>query len=354
MLEASAFATELPVLHKATGQDVARLAGVSQSAVSLVLNGGGRRHGLTQATEARVLSAAAELGYVPNHAARSLRRRRTNVITFITSELGNPYFAEVAEAAQQAARLRGYVIDIVAPGAEGAEIQALARLRGGGTSDGLLIHGGSEQISKGLRRLSDSGIGCVLLQDAGDDVSIPCVRVDLQEGARLATQHLLALGHSRIAHVTDARLASRPCNDRLAGYRQALSEAGVEFNAALVAQGENTLAGGEAAMRALLGRPGAPPSAVFVFNDQMAVGGLHALRTLGIRVPQDMAVVGFDGISLGAFTAPELTTIDHPRQELGRLAAETLLDLLEGVPPATATRTLPVRLVVRRSCGALI
>ena len=85
----------------------------------------------------------------------------------------------------------------------------------------------------------------------------------------------------------------------------------------------------------------------------MAAGGLHALRTLGIRVPQDMAVVGFDGISLGAFTTPELTTIDHPRQDLGRLATDTLIDLLEGARPATATRTLPVRLVVRGSCGAV-
>jgi LacI family repressor for deo operon, udp, cdd, tsx, nupC, and nupG len=352
MLATGTFEPDL-VARKATGLDVARLAGVSQSAVSLVLNGGGRRHGLTQATEARVLSAAAKLGYVPNHAARSLRRRRTNVITFMTSELGNPYFAEVAAAAQQAALLRGYVIDMMAPGAEVAEIGALTRLGGGGISDGLVIHSGSDQISKELRFLSDRGIGCVLLQDAGQDTSIPCVRVDLQEGARLATRHLLALGHRRVAHVTDVRLASQRRNDRLAGYCQALAEAGVAFDATLIAQGDNTPAGGAAAMRALLARPGAPPSAVFVFNDQMAVGGLHALRTLGIRVPQDMAVVGFDGISLGAFTSPELTTIDHPRQDLGRLATDTLIDLLEGARPATATRTLPVRLVVRGSCGAV-
>ncbi len=344
-------APETRSVRKATGRDVARLAGVSQSAVSLILNGEGLRHGLTPATHDRVQSAAATLGYVPNHAARSLRRQRTNVITFMTSELGNPYFAEVAAAAQRAAMARGYVIDIIAAGSEAAEIEALARLRGGGTSDGLVIHGGSARICQELRQLSDRGFGCVVVQDAGEDASLPCVRVDLQEGARIATQHLLSLGHRRVAHITDARLTGRPRNDRLAGYRQALTEAGVAFDDTLVKAGANTLAGGEAALRALLAQSGSPPTAVFVFNDQMAVGALHALRTLGLTVPDDMAVVGFDGIDLGAFTAPTLTTIDHPRHELGRRAAETLIDLLEGTPPA-ATCTLPVRLVVRRSCGA--
>jgi DNA-binding LacI/PurR family transcriptional regulator len=345
-----------------TGRDVAALAGVSPSAVSLVLNGGGRRHGLSQATEARVLSAAAALDYVPNQAARSLRRRRTNVVTFMTSELGNPYFAEVAAAAQLAALARGYVLDIIAADGEAAELDALARLRGGGTSDGLVIHGGSARVGAELRQLARRGIGCVVVQDSvvqdsvvqdsGEDPGIPCVRVDLQAGARLATRHLIGLGHRRIAHVTDARLAGAARNDRLSGYRQALAEAGLPADPDLLAPGENSLAGGEAAMRALLARPGLRPTAVFVFNDQMAVGGLHALRRLGLAVPEDIAVVGFDGIALGAYTTPALTTVDHPRQELGRLAAETLLDLLQGGRPEAAPRTLPVRLVVRQSCGA--
>jgi DNA-binding LacI/PurR family transcriptional regulator len=300
-----------------------------------------------------VLQAARELGYVPNHAARSLRRQRTNVITFMTSELGNPYFAEVAAAAQKAALLRGYVIDNIAAGSEAAGIEALSRLCFGGTSDGLVIHGGSQRICRELRRLSDQGFGCVLVQDASEEIALPCVRVDLVEGARLATHHLLALGHRRIAHLTDVRLHRLARNDRLAGYRQALAEAGLSFDPTLVGSGDNNLAGGEAAMRALLRLPGPRPSAVFVFNDQMAIGALHALRMLGLRVPDDMALVGFDGTDIGAFTAPTLTTVDHPRRDLGRLAADTLIDLLEGKPPDQATRTLPVQLVIRKSCGAV-
>jgi DNA-binding LacI/PurR family transcriptional regulator len=338
--------------RKATGRDVAHLAGVSPAAVSLVLNGEGRRHGLTAEMHDKVRSAAATLGYVPNNAARSLRRQRTNVITFMTSELGNPYFAEIAAAAQEAALRRGYVIDIIAAGSEDAEIEAFARLRGGGTSDGLVIHGGSARICEELRLLSTGGFGCVVVQDAGEGPSLPCVRVDLQEGARIATRHLLALGHRRVAHITDTRLNGRPRNDRLSGYRLALQEAGVAFDPLLVKAGDNTLAGGAAAMWDLLAESGSLPTAVFVFNDQMAVGALHALRSLGLGVPDDMAVVGFDGIALGAFTAPPLTTIDHPRSELGRMAAETLIDLLQGKAPAMPTRTLPVKLVVRASCGS--
>ncbi len=335
----------------ATGTDVARQAGVSQSVVSLVLNGGARQHGISNATQERVLSAAAELDYVPNHAARSLRRQRTGVVTFMTSELGNPYFAEVAAAAQQAAMARGYVVNIIAAGPGSDGIEALRRL-GGGTTDGLVIHGGLAPVRQELRLLPGRGIACVVLQDAADDPAIPCIRVDLRQGARLATGHLLASGHRRVAHVTDVRLAQGAGNDRLAGYRDALAAAGLPFDPALVEAGDNSPAGGDAAIRALLARPGPPPSAVFVFNDQMAIGALHGLGALGLRVPDDMAVSGFDGIALGAYTAPPLTSVEHPRQEVGRLAANALLDLIEGKPPAAAVQTLPVRLVVRRSCGA--
>jgi LacI family repressor for deo operon, udp, cdd, tsx, nupC, and nupG len=342
-----------PGVRRATSRDVARAAGVSQSAVSFVLNGGAQRHGLSAATQSRVQSAAEALGYTPNHAARSLRRRRTNTITFMTTDLGNRYFAEVATAADDAARSRGYVVNIIAARTHDAEVEAIRRLCGG-VSDGLVVHGGTPRLNEGLRRLLQCGLACVLLQDPGADGAIPCVRVDIAQGGRLATRHLLTLGHQRIAHITDRRMLGQSVNERLQGYREALEGSGIVFRPEFVIADDNSFAGGHAAMHALMTGPGPRPSAVFVFNDQMAIGGLHALAALGLRVPQDVAIVGFDGTELGAFSTPELTTIDHPRHELGRLAAEAVLDQLEGTGEVKGMRVLPVHLVVRRSCGGFL
>lgn len=333
----------------ATSRDVARVANVSLATVSLVLNGRAQHHRLSEATEARVRSAAASLGYAPNHAARSLRRQRTNTLTFMTTDLGNRYFAEVATAADEAARERGYVVNIVAARGVDAEAAAIERLHAG-ASDGLVVHGGSDRVTAALAGIVRRGMACVVLQDPGAAGTTPCVRVDIAQGGLLATRHLLALGHRRIAHITDQRMLGQIVNERLQGYHQALEEAGIPFDPTCVIAGENSFAGGDAAMRALLARPGAHPSAVFVFNDQMAIGGLHAIAALGMRVPQDMAVVGFDGTDLGAVSIPELTTIDHPRRELGRLATMALVDQLEG-KDVPAMQVLPVRLLVRRSCG---
>ncbi len=326
-------------------------AGVSLAAVSIVLNGESRRYGLSQATQERVLSVAAELDYVPNQAARSLRRRRTNVVTLVTSELGNPYLAEVAAAAQDAAARRNYVLDVIGVSSEVAGVDALRRLRAGGMSDGLMVHGGSALVCEEVSRLRDSGIGCVLIQDARPETAVPCIRVDIAGGAILAIRHLLSLGHRRIAHITDERLSAGQPNDRLAGYRAALAQANVPFDPALVIAGANSSAGGAAATRILLARAGPPPTALFAFNDQMAVGALHTLHMLGFVVPRDMSVVGFDGIALGEVTIPTLTTVDHPRHDLGWLAANALLDMLEGRAPSDPITTLPARLVIRRSCG---
>jgi len=314
----------------ATSRDVARLAGVSQSSVSLVLNGGGPRHGLSDTTQARVRVAAQALGYTPNHAARSLRRQRTSSIAFVTADLGNRYVAEVVTAAEEVARARGYAVHVVAAPTEAAEVQAVARLASG-VSDGIILHGDGGRAAT-LLPLLRSRFACVLLQDPSEAGDLPCVRVDIAEGGRLATRHLAALGHRRIAHIADRRMDGHALNERLDGYRRGLAEAGLAFDTALVVAGENSFAGGDGAMCALLDAAVPPPTAVFVFNDQMAVGALHALHARGLRVPRDMAVVGFDGTDLGAFCTPELTTIDHPRHELGRTAANALLDRIEGRP----------------------
>ena len=172
------------------------------------------------------------------------------------------------------------------------------------------------------------------------------------------TTHLLKLGHRHIAHLTSrvsdlSAQGSSVESDRLRGYVRALAEAGVAYDPAWLLQGEPTVPGGYALMHELLARPGPRPTAVFCISDLRAIGALRALYEAGIQVPEDMAIVGFDGILLGQFTTPALTTMDQPREEMGRLAAEMLFHLLEGQQPLPSERVRSAELLVRESCGAV-
>ncbi|UPG74754.1 LacI family transcriptional regulator (plasmid) [Roseomonas gilardii subsp. gilardii] len=336
----------------ATSLDVARLAGVSQTTVSLVLNDASRKVGLSEATQQRVREAALQLGYTPNSVARNLRRRRTNTLTFICPDLSNPYFAEVIGAAQQAAQEKGYLLDILAAQDEAAKLRAVLRMRGG-VSDGVITSAPTQAIWDELKSLSRQGIACVTLQDQGQDAAIPCVGVDLEAGGHMATRHLLDCGYRRIGHVSAHQSHPLRSRERVHGYRRALLEAGLEHRPGWEIEVPNSPEGGVEAVERLLALAPPRPEALFVFNDQMAIGVLHALRRHGLRVPEDMAVVGFDGIALTAFSSPTLTTVEHPRQELGRQAAISLIERLEGVERPEPHSLLPGRLLIRESCGGL-
>jgi DNA-binding LacI/PurR family transcriptional regulator len=338
-------------LNRITSRDVARHAGVSQATVSVVLNGTSTPIRVSSATRLRVLAAADTLGYVPNHAAQSLRRQRTRSITFINPSPDNPYFAEVAASAQAAAERAGYSISVAAVPTREAAVQILAHLNAG-TSDGVIVGSRDPRVLAELAPAIRRGLAVVALQYDGEDHHVNVIRTDREAGGYLATRHLVGLGHRRIGHLADTAAYARRPWERTAGYRRALAEAGIEFDPQWIAASATTLAGGDASMRTLLERPGPRPTAVFAFNDQMAIGALHALRTSGLRVPEDVAVVGFDGIGLGAFTTPELTTIEQPRTEVGERAVHLVLDSLDAASSSPTQVTLPVRLVVRESCGA--
>jgi DNA-binding LacI/PurR family transcriptional regulator len=335
---------------RATSADVAALAGVSRATVSLVLNDRADEIRISAETRLRVTEAAAQLAYSPNHAARSLRRRRTNVLAFVLSSLDSIYNAEVVSAAHAAAHQRGYSLNVMSVKSRELETRALALLQSG-VADGAMITAPPSPIISDLKRLASRGIPVVVLQHHSPDPAIPAVRVDLETGGHLATRHLIGLGHKRIAHIGNELQHLLQRKDRTDGYKRALEEAGIPLEETLLIHAETSLAGGCEAMHALLDRASPLPTAVFVYNDQMAVGALHALRARGLRVPQDVAVVGFDGIVLGKFVSPEITTVDHSHEELGRIAAETLADLLSGEPAPSPERVLPVRLVMRQSCG---
>jgi DNA-binding LacI/PurR family transcriptional regulator len=338
-------------VKRITSRDVARHAGVSQATVSLVLNGSTGAIRVSSATRSRVLAVADHLGYVPNHAAQSLRRKRTRSITFINPSPENPYFAEVVAGAQALAEKAGYGVSVANVPTREAAVQILAHLNAG-TSDGVIVGSRDPRVLAELAPAIRRGLAVVALQHDGEEPGVSVVRTDREAGGYLATRHLISLGHTRIAHLMDPAAYARRPTERSAGYHRALREARIEAAADWIVHGSNTVAGGDASMRALWERSGPRPTAVFAFNDQVAIGALHALRTLGVRVPDDVAVVGFDGIAFGAFTTPELTTIEQPRAEVGQRAVELLFDMLDGTSSSPTHVTLPVRLVVRESCGA--
>jgi DNA-binding LacI/PurR family transcriptional regulator len=219
-------------------------------------------------------------------------------------------------------------------------------------------HGTRGQAIAALRELVRGGLPAVIVCDRSPDTAIPAIRIDDDAGAYAATSHLLQLGHRQIAHLTAGRddlavAGSSVEADRFQGYLRALAEAGATYEPAWLLQGEPTLSGGYALMQELLARPGPRPTAVFCVSDLGAIGALRALYEAGMRVPEELALVGFDGILLGQFTTPALTTMNQPREAMGQFAAEMLFQLLEGHQPRASEQVLVAELLIRESCGAV-
>jgi len=283
------------------------------------------------------------------------------MLTLLVGGLANPFFTDIAASVHANVAVRGYELNIVDAYLLEAELQALDQLRNG-SSAGVIVatgrHGTRGQAIDALQELVRYGLPAVIMCDRSPDPAIPAIRIDDEVGAHMITTHLLNLGHRHIAHLTSrlsdlAMHESSVESDRFQGYMRALTAAGVAYDPAWMLQGEPTVSGGYALMHELLVRPGLRPTAVFCISDLRAIGALRALYEAGIRVPEDMAVVGFDGILLGQFTTPALTTMNQPREEMGRLAANMLFDLLEGNQLLSSERVLSAELLVRESCGAM-
>jgi DNA-binding LacI/PurR family transcriptional regulator len=346
-----------------TLEEVARQAGVSKTTASVVLNGRSEQVRISEATRARVMEVADRLGYVPDHAARSLRRRQTGIITLLLWRLSSPFFSEIASGVAEVAGVRDYEVSVIDAHDLEAELRALNHLRQG-SADGVIVSVNRQRVigpaSDGLLRLMQRGLPVIVLLDHSPDPSIPSIRVDDVGGGYLATKHLLDLGHRRIAHFTwdDVPLDGEEPdagNARYRGYRQALSDAGVEFEPTWVTVGPRGSAGGvELARRFVAAHPdpATRPTAIFATNDLIAIGSMRGFHEAGLRVPDDVAIVGFHGVELGSLTIPSLTSVELGSTELGRLGAEALFALLEGSKVVESERVLPVRLVVRESCGA--
>lgn len=326
----------------ATIRDVARLAGVSVATVSRALNGASN---VLPDTRERILRAARELRFVPSGAARSLITRRTDTIGALLPDLHGEYFSELIRGIDQAARARG--LHLLVSSSHGDASEAAAALRAmNGRVDGLIVmspHADQDFLALNLPET----LAAVLVHSATELPGRARFQVDNHGGALAMTRHLAAAGRRRVAHIAGPA-GNHEAAERLRGYHAALKPG----QAGLVAEGDFSEASGWSAARRLLqARP--RPDAIFAANDMMAIGCLAALAEAGLRVPEDVAVAGFDDVPIARYVAPALTTVRVPIATLGASALDAVAKAVEH-PGADAgsTTVLPVELVVRRSCGA--
>ncbi|GAA5162950.1 MULTISPECIES: LacI family DNA-binding transcriptional regulator [Amycolatopsis] len=327
-----------------TLKDVARLAGVSVKTVSNVVNGYAF---VKPENRRRVEEALAATGYRPNLGARNLRRGRTGFLALMVPELNIPYFGELAGLVLKAAQKRGWSVLIEqTQGTRERERETLVSL-GPHLVDGALVH--PEALQAGDFHDAAGGIPLVMLGEHAVDVPIDRVAIDNVLAARTAVRHLAELGRRRIAAIGQ-NPARGTSEQRMAGYREALSEAGLSYVEELVAPAEKYhRAHGAAAMKALLDLP-EPPDGVFCFNDLLAIGALRAVAERGLRVPHDVAIVGFDNNEESAFSLPALTTIAPDKAALAEAAIDLVCRRITGetdTPPQHVQT--PFSLEVRES-----
>lgn len=329
---------------KVTIKDIAKLADVSVATVSYVLNG--NRY-VSPELRSRVTDAIDELGYSPNLVARSLRQSRTGTIGLIVPDNSNPFFAEIAKGVEDAGFEQGYSVILcnsnAMPERELAYLEVLRSKR----VDGIIFIATTAEI-KSIRPLVEGGIPAVTFYRDSSDMNVDRFFIDNERAGYLATKYLIALGHRHLACIQPAS-AVTPSALRIAGFKQALLEHGLEVDDILMPRGDNLFQGGWEAARTLLDS-GRRITAIFASNDAMAIGCIRALRDRGLRVPDDISVTGVDDIHLATVIEPTLTTVAQPKYEAGRQAVTMLVNRITGEYGGGARQVqLDIELIVRES-----
>jgi LacI family transcriptional regulator len=331
----------------ATIRDVARESNVSIATVSRVFNNSPL---VSDTTRQRVAAVAARMGYWPNGIARSLITSRTHTVGVLLPDLHGEFFSEVIRGIDLAARERGFHILVSRSSSSADELaEGLRSMRG--RVEGLIVMAPDLEDAPATLRQCAGNIAVVLLDPDGAVPGYDSISIANFEGASIVVRHLLGLGHRHIATITGP-VHNIDARQRLDGYHAALREGGVEPCSDLELPGNFTEPSGYEAARELLRRV-PPPTAIFVANDHMAVGVMGALQDAEVRVPEDIAVVGFDDIPTARFLTPPLTTVRVDRLMLGQRALQMLVDTDRTVGPAAGRHeVVPITLVVRGSCGA--
>ena len=328
-----------------TIKDVAREAGVSVATVSRVYN---NSDAVRAATRRHVQAIALRLGYAPNGAARSLITSKTNTIGVLLPDLYGEFFSEVLRGIDQSVQRSGYHLLVSSSHDKAHEIDAMLRSMRGRV-DGVIVMSPNMDARDAVRRLADR-FPVVVLNCAVKGDPLDAIVVANFEGARAMVRHLIALGHRRVALITGAE-RNFDALERRRGYRAALREAGIALVPAWEVAGDFSEGSGHRAARELL-RVEPAPTAIFASNDAMAIGALSALREAGRRIPEDVAVAGFDDIPMARYMNPSLSTVHVDISALGERATARLLELLHDAGPHAKRREIvPTTLSIRASCG---
>jgi LacI family transcriptional regulator len=327
-----------------TIHDIAREAGVSPSTVSRVLNG---NVPVAEDKRVAVLAVVAKRKYRPNVVARGLARGTTGAIGVLTQAISSQFYGEILYGVEQGLRGSAYHPMFASANWQHEEELASLDLLVQRRVDAIVVLGGLLSDDRLRRVAEETPLVAVGRLIAG--LEPYCLRIDDELGAYRATRYLIDLGHRRIVHITGA-LFHQDARDRRAGYCRAHEEAGLPLDPQLIVEGDFTERSGLLAAQALLSR-GTLFTAIFSANDQMAYGVRLGLYRRGIRVPEDISLVGFDDLNGSAYVIPPLTSIRQPTNEMGRAAAHAVLRMLEGQPPDLPT--LPIDLVIRESAAPL-
>ena len=331
-----------------TIQDVARRAGVAPITASRAINSSGY---VSQDVRERVLQAAHELGYVPNTLARSLRSRRTQTLALVLTDITNPFFTTVARGVEDAASEAGYTVIFCNSDEDEAKERNYLDLLLQKRVDGLLLVPARDGSSS-LQAAQAQGVPVVVIDRRASGCQADVVRCDSEGGAYALARLLISLGHRRMALLNGPHGVST-ADDRSAGFLRGLRESGLEGQSAVLHGSFTQASGAEMTRQALALQP--RPTALFAANNFIAIGAMHALREMGARVPEEIALVGFDDLPPALVMFPFLTVAAQPAYEMGRRAAALLIDRLEGrLASACEEVVLPTEVIVRVSSGEKI
>ena len=338
-----------------TIKEVAARAGVSFTTVSHVVN---RTRPVSDSARLRVERAIAELGYFPSAVARALKTSQTRILGVIVPNITNPFFSELMRGIEDVCERSHYSVFLCNGDddreRQGRSLETLLERR----VDGVLLATPTGPAAALAKRLSAAKMKTVVVDRSVPGLEADRVRIDHQAGARLAVEHLLALGHRRIACLAgpSSFAVSRA---RVAGWRKALARAGIAPAPDWLLEGDFRAASGHELTRKLLARARrAPPTrapsaitAIFASNDLLGIGALRAAAEQGLAVPRDLSIIGFDGIEMGAFTYPALTTVGYPIRTIGETAATVLIDRIAGHKTETTEIVVAPEIILRESTG---
>jgi DNA-binding LacI/PurR family transcriptional regulator len=323
-------------------KDVARAAGVSHPTVSRALRGSPL---VPPGTAQQIRRTAEVMGYKPSAVARSLVTRKSWTIGLVVASIADPFYGEITSGIEEVASLNGYSVILANSPIDPAREIAAVRSLEGHRVDGILVTA-SRVGESYLAISSEMQIPIVLINNQHDGEFVYSVCIDNIAGAVAATKHLIELGHNKIAYLGD-RLGFQTDKERYAGYRKALADDGIPFHKDWVVYGDGLPEGSAEAVERLLSLS-RTPTALFCYNDMSALGAIEAARNKGLRVPEELSLIGFDDLFFSRYMQPGLTTIRQPRREMGRKAMGILLSLLAGEDPEKQV-SIHGELVVRSS-----